>query len=77
MLRPGRKLSSHSKAMNKNLTAYIGYVFDYPFFHPDKVYYRAENVDDEMLGLIRSDLGVEYVEYDYMFLDPFGGEDFL
>lgn len=60
---PGHSIEQHSAAIKTDLTPYITHIFDKHY--TDRVVYSARNVDNSLLAAIRSDLGVEYVTYDY------------
>jgi hypothetical protein len=60
---PGHSLEQHFKAVKIDLTPHIMYIFD--AIYKDRVVYSARNIDDGLLAAIRSDPGVEVVDYDY------------
>lgn len=61
---PGHSLQQHFEAIYEDLKPYNLGVLDAIYL--DKVVYVVQKVNDEMLAAIRSDPGVEFVDYDYM-----------
>jgi hypothetical protein len=59
---PGHSLEQHSEFIKTDLTPHIMHIFS---FDKNRVIYSARDVNDLLLAAIRSDPGVEYVEYDY------------
>jgi hypothetical protein len=74
---PGYSLEQHSEFIKNDLTRHIMHIFD--TLYTDRVVYSSRNVDDLLLAAIRSDPGVEAVNYDYKIelIEPvFRGEPF-
>jgi len=60
----GHTLQKHSEAIDRDITPYIREILKLPYYvERDQVVFSCERVDDKMLDDIRSDPGVERVEY--------------
>lgn len=63
-LAPGHGLDKLSETIGRDITPYVGHVLDLDYYvKHDQVVFLAERVDDELLEAIRSDVGVQQVEY--------------
>jgi hypothetical protein len=60
---PNYSLEQHSRTIKTDIALHIMNIFDTLYY--DRVVYSAQDVDDSLLAAIRSDPGVEAVEYDY------------
>lgn len=63
-LTPAHTLQKHSEAIGRDIMPYIRSILDLPYYtERGQVVFSYDRVDDEMLDDIRSDRGVELVEY--------------
>src|SRR3954452_18753158 len=59
---PGQSLEQHSGVVKMDLLKYVRHIYE--ILYPEKVVYHAENVGDALLATIRSDSGVDLVDFD-------------
>ncbi|KAK3314307.1 hypothetical protein B0H66DRAFT_537554 [Apodospora peruviana] len=63
-LAPGHTLEKLSEAIGRDITPYVRNVVDFDYYvENNQVVFVAERVDDKLLDDIRSDTGVEQVQY--------------
>lgn len=63
-LTPGHGLEKLSKAIGRDITPHVRNVLDFEYYvKNNQVVFVAERVDDKLLDAIRSDIGVEQVQY--------------
>ncbi|KAM7188972.1 hypothetical protein V8F33_010306 [Rhypophila sp. PSN 637] len=63
-LAPGHTLQKLSEAIGRDITPHVRNVLDFDYYvKNNQVVFVAERVDDKLLDDIRSDVGVQHVQY--------------
>jgi hypothetical protein len=63
MLRPGHTIQDHNAAIGMKIEPYTRYISGFKEWNT-RIFYTAGNIEDRLLAAIRSDPGVENVEFD-------------